>query len=324
MSQSSSDEKLRNLAYYCQRFSELNTSKNLGTNAKYKPILLLSVIDLISQGVISDNKISVSDSLIDTFNKYWKLLSSGAYKGGLHYPFLHLQREGFWSIKFKPEFDGLQPKSIKRLKEAVQYASLDRELFDLLQDRIAQKELIDSLIAAWFSANRKDIEKILQINQNFQDYSLPEQDDSLKLSERSDAKPKLYLRQSAVRDAFFRKAVVHIYGYKCAFCGLKVTVSLNQNIVDGAHIKPFAKFYDSRIDNGISFCKNHHWAFDRGLFAIDKDYKIIVSNCFEEESPNAKPLREFDGNLILLPDSEEHFPRLEALQWHRKNVFKAS
>jgi putative restriction endonuclease len=321
MSQSSKDEKLRNLTYYCQRFSELNTSKNLGTNAKYKPILLLSVIDLVSQGVLCDNQIFVSDDLIDTFNKYWKVLSSGAYKGGLHYPFLHLQREGFWTIKFKPEFDGLQPKSTKRLREAVEYASLDRELFDLLQDQVARKELIDTLVAAWFSANKTEIEQILQINQNFQDFSPPEQDTSLEGSEKGDIKPKLYLKKSAVRDAFFRKAVVHIYGYKCAFCGLKVTVSLNQNIVDGAHIKPFAQFYDSRIDNGISFCKNHHWAFDKGLFAIDNNYKIVVSSYFQEESPNAKPIREFNGSLILLPDSEDNFPRLEALKWHRKNVF---
>ncbi len=33
---------------------------------------------------------------------------------------------------------------------------------------------------------------------------------------------------------------------------MKITMSIQQIIVDGAHIKPFAKFYDNRIDNGIS------------------------------------------------------------------------
>lgn len=72
---------------------------------------------------------------------------------------------------------------------------------------------------------------------------------------------------------------------------MKVTMSIKQNIVDGAHIKPFAKFSDNRIDNGISLCKNHHWAFDKGLFTIYDNYKIIVSNNFQEESPNSKPMK---------------------------------
>jgi len=106
-------------------------------------------------------------------------------------------------------------------------------------------------------------------------------------------------------------------------CGLKVTKKVNQNIVDGAHIKPFSQFYDSRIHNGIALCKNHHWAFDRGWFAVDEQYKIIVSNDLEEVSPHAKPMKDFHGETIVLPNTEQHFPELEALQWHRQNIFQA-
>ncbi|WP_396336459.1 HNH endonuclease [Fischerella sp. JS2] len=31
-----------------------------------------------------------------------------------------------------------------------------------------------------------------------------------------------------------------------------------------------AEFYDNIIINGISFCKNHHWAFDRSWFTVNK------------------------------------------------------
>jgi putative restriction endonuclease len=105
------------------------------------------------------------------------------------------------------------------------------------------------------------------------------------------------------------------------FCKLKVVDSLKQNIVDGAHIKPFAKFYDSQINNGISLCKNHHWAFDRGWFSIDDDYKIRISDRFQEDSPNSKPMNEFEGELICLPSEEKYFPAIEALAWHRQNIF---
>lgn len=282
MSDNQQSNREKNLAYYCQRLTELKTSKRLGPNAEYKPILILSVIDLITQGLIENNQITVSDKLINTFNENWDILSSGTYQGkdNLHLPFDHLQNDGCWYVKFKPDFVNALPlktvtkqqgpKSLNRLKEVVEYASLDPELFELLQDQNHRKELIDILMATWFSANQKDIQELIAINERF-----PKDDDeeesSINLLNQQQKQPKSYLRKSVVRDGIFRKAVVHTYNYKCAFCGMKVTMSIKQNIVDGAHIKPFAKFYENRIDNGISLCKNHHWAFDRGLFTIGDD-----------------------------------------------------
>lgn len=317
---------MKNLAYYCQRFSELNVSSNRKRgDAHYKPILLLSAIDLIARSIITKNEITVSDELIETFDRYWSVLASKSYKGGLHYPFLHLQNEGFWHLEFQPEFNGMQPKTINRLKAAVKYAYLDSELFDLLQDHAYRRELIDAIVSTWFSSNQRKIEDILQVNQDFQDSTA--ETETLNDLENIDSTPKWSLKRSIVRNAFFRKAVVHVYDYRCAFCRLKVTKSLNQNIVDGAHIKPFAQFYNengiNRIINGISFCKNHHWAFDLGWFAVDDRYKIIVSSDLQEESPHAKPMKDFHGESLLLPNSEQYFPAIEAIQWHRQNVFRA-
>ncbi len=40
-----------------------------------------------------------------------------------------------------------------------------------------------------------------------------------------------------------------------------------------------------------------------------------------EDLPNARPMRDFMGDRILLPSHTQYYPRLEALQWHRENVF---
>ena len=135
----------------------------------------------------------------------------------------------------------MQPKTTNKLKAAVEYAYLDNELFDLLKDEIYRRELIDAIIAAWFSSNQTEIEGILQIEQKLQDYS-GETKTSDELGD-IETPPRWSLRKSIIRNAFFRKTVVHIYNYKCAFCGLKVNKSINQNLVDGAHIKPFSQFY---------------------------------------------------------------------------------
>lgn len=313
---------MKNLDYYCQSFSQLNVSSTRKRgNAQYKPILVLTVIDLITQGLITDNQIRVSEELIQTFTRYWSILGSESYKGGLHYPFFHLQSDGFWHLVFKPEFNGLQPKTTNKLKEAVEYAYLDKELFNFLQDESPRQELIDALVTTFFQEQQDELEEMLQINQSFQDADLATETSSGSIN--LDNNPKWGCRKAIIRNAFFRKTIVRVYDYKCAFCGLRVTKAINQNIVDGAHIKPFAQFYDSRIHNGIALCKNHHWAFDRGWFAVDEQYKIIVSKELQEISPHSKPMKDFHGERLLLPNQEQYLPELESLQWHRQNVFQA-
>ncbi|TAF05705.1 MAG: HNH endonuclease [Nostocales cyanobacterium] len=303
------------LTLYCQKLSKLNvsSSKKRGT-ALHKPILVLSVIDLISRDIIENNEIRVSDELIETFEKYWQIIGSHSYTGGLHYPFFHLQSEGFWHLEFNPDFNGLQPKTTNTLKKAVEYAYLDSALFELLQNELYRQELLDALIAAFFPDRDNQIDSILQINQNFEDEKI--------LSDYTESKPKYTLKKTIIRNAFFRKAVVSVYGCQCAFFGLIVNKTITQNIVDGAHIKPFAQFYDSRIHNGIALCKNHHWAFDRGWFSVDEKYKIIVSKELEEVSPHAKPIKDFHGEKLILPSIEKYFPDIEALQWHLHNIFQ--
>ena len=103
---------------------------------------------------------------------------------------------------------------------------------------------------------------------------------------------------------------------------MKVIDTLSQNIVDGSHIKPFSQFYDDRINNGISLCKNHHWAFDRFWFTLDDNYTVIVNDKLKEQSPNAKPIREFRGESIILPSQQQYYPRLDALEWHRQEFLR--
>ena len=124
-----------------------------------------------------------------------------------------------------------------------------------------------------------------------------------------------------VRDGAFRRIVTSVYDYRCAFCGLQVFNGL-ENIVDGAHIKPFSQFYDDRINNGLSLCKNHHWAFDRFWFTINDDYTILINRHLHEDSPHTKPMSDFQGQPIFLPSSSQYYPHLESLAWHRQRFWE--
>lgn len=303
-------------------FSKLNVNKSRKKgNAPYQPLLLLSIIDLIGEGKIKTRKIYVTDTLVNKFNEYRNLLSSNTFKGNLVLPFFHLKNSEFWKLEFSDVYDGGRPQTIPKLKSDVDYALLDSQLFDLLQNENYRQQLVDILLEVYFTSSDKSKSEVVEINRNFSKYEL---ENAKHNNQISDKQNKTYFKKSIIRNAFFRKSVVHLYEYHCALCRIKVRSSISQNIVDGAHIKPLSIFHDNDINNGISLCKNHHWAFDNGLFTVDDDYRIIVAKNFIENSPNAKPIQKFNREKLLLPKSEfqEFYPRLDALQWHRDRVFK--
>lgn len=314
---------MRSLSYYCQKFSQLRVDRVRGI-APHKPILLLSVIDLIEQGQLRHNRICLSPELIATFLQFWNQLGTEQHRSDIAMPFFHLRGDDFWHHKPAPGFEAaitskVRFKTIKSLREAVQYAYLDGELFGYLQNPPSRLALVDVLIKNWFGDREREILGIWKVN------ALDDLSNQLRLKggaiyQQEDLKDEA---KTVVRDAAFRRAIVSLYEYRCAFCGLQVINSKGQNIVDGAHIKPFAMFYDDRIDNGLSLCKNHHWAFDSGWFGIEDDYTILVSDDLREDSPHDKPMRDFQGDLIRLPGlNERYYPRLEAIRWHRENVFR--
>lgn len=249
-------EMSKTLSYYCQKFSRLRVDRSQGI-APHKPILLLSVIDLIEQRLLRENRIFLSPELIASFLKFWSQLGSESHRSDIALPFFHMRSEGFWHLKANPGFESVvssrvKLKTLSALKEAVQYAYLDDELFDWLQNPSSRGSLVVVLITAWFSDKTQQIEESLQINafQNFQN-RLRETGGAVYQAKDLEDEARV-----VVRDAAFRRVIVSIYENRCAFCGLQIISALNQKIVDGSHIKPFSQFYDDRIDNGISLCKN--------------------------------------------------------------------
>ena len=209
-------QESKNLVYYNNCFSQIQVYKNnkKGGEALNQPILLLSVIDAISQGLITENRIFISDDLIDTFKKYWSVLASDPFKGSdFALPFFHLKngKYKFWHLQFSSEYDGGRPQTIPKIRKDVDYAYLDQELFNFIQDTNSRKELIDSLINAWFTSSQKAIEEILKINQDLEDSSSDDLKESSESNNIDEKKTKFYHKKYGVREAIITKAVVHHY-----------------------------------------------------------------------------------------------------------------
>ncbi|MFN2456303.1 MAG: hypothetical protein ABR577_19065 [Pyrinomonadaceae bacterium] len=58
--------------------------------APHKPLLLLAVLDSISQGIIKNNLIELTPDLCETFTLYWARLMPPDKRGDISMPFFHL------------------------------------------------------------------------------------------------------------------------------------------------------------------------------------------------------------------------------------------
>jgi hypothetical protein len=137
-------------------------------------------------------------------------------------------------------------------------------------------------------------------------------------------------RESAIRTRGFRQAVVEAYEFRCAVCGLKINSpdSLTWE-VEAAHIVPNRFRGRDDIWNGIALCRLHHWAFDVGWFTLHDDYRILLSSRASSLPPDFGKIGHYDfvrglsgKNVSLgLPTREEIRPHVNAIQWHRENLF---
>ena len=144
---------------------DLRTAKIKGFCAPHKPLLLLSVIDLVERGVIDSNCIELSDALVRTFDANTKkyIGVSMIFKPNIGQPFYHMQNEPFWHLVESVYGQSMAAESIEeykkktvvyslgRLRSDYVYAQIDQELFELLQDQTVRARLRVLLISKYFT-----------------------------------------------------------------------------------------------------------------------------------------------------------------------------
>lgn len=305
------------ITFYAEKFRKLRLDRSHGV-APHKPVLLLSIIDLIEKNEISSNRIVPSIKITEAFLKYWSGLNIVTHKPTVHLPFYHLKSEGFWHLHPNEghvlTLDNIKTvKTFTQLKNIVKFATLDDDLFALLASKDNRNALKELIYQTYFpersSGSSESTYSFLEPFQLFP--SVAEQQDlyveHLKISA---AKKK--------RDISFRNRIMSIYDFTCSMCRRRVITLDGETIVDAAHIVPFKDSKNDDIRNGFSLCKNHHWTFDRGLVSVDEEYRVMISPKIDSQSIITLDL---EGRKIMLPDVSNCNPSHQAFDWHRRNRF---
>ena len=316
------------LQKYLHQIQRLKRSATNG-GAPHKPILLLSIFELIRKGDITSNQIEITPELVLEFKSNWSKLVVTQHSPNFSLPFFHMRSEPFWRLITNigmniPLTSSHSIKSLNALKESIAFAELDKEFFRLLIDPIHNGLFVDQILEKYFHETRT--------NYNSKDYNVYNQLEtqmlndnravySSRIKELKETLPQEQFEEEIfVRGGIFKKEIPKIYNYHCAISGMRIESSTNAQLVDACHIVPFAISKDDTITNGISLSPNIHRAFDRGLITINSEYLIRVSPAIKEnDSPFS--LKQFDGKQIILPTNIHFYPSMENLDWHRKECF---
>jgi len=126
-----------------------------------------------------------------------------------------------------------------------------------------------------------------------------------------------------VRAAGFRRTVVKAYDHRCSMCGIRILTEEYHTAVNAAHIVPWSVSYNDDPRNGLALCGLCHWVFDEGLATVSSNYTVILSKQLSSSKENMLGhLSTLARREIILPSIQNYWPDLQAIEWHKQNVFK--
>lgn len=313
----------KNLSYYIHCFTHLKRdSKNGG--APHKPVLLLSVLQMFEQGVFCDNRIYVIPELVASFKSIWSKIVITNHFPIFALPFYHLNSEPFWKLipnqgceKWVESKSSM--RSFGNLTTAVNYASIDKELFEILSIHENIDILKWSLLDRYFPETKSHFNIS---NDNFPSGNLLHEKSDVYIQKiinlKNEVDENTFQEEVFIRSGLFKREIPKIYNHTCAISGLRISAIANVSMIDACHIVPFSECYDDSLSNGIALCPNLHRAFDRGLISISDNYTILINKNFIENKKSVFNISQFEGKRISLPYSEELYPSLENIAKHRK------
>lgn len=318
-------KRTKGLDYFVRKFENLRRDRKFG-GGPHKPILLLSLIDLIEGGKITSPVIYISPEIVSRFRDFWKALVTTPHNCSFGLPYFHLRSEGYWTIVPKPgkEIAITKSRSIRsfsNLRDNVAYAKIDLTLFLLLSTPEPREILRTTLLTSYFpDSMMNDVP-----SQSYLDAVGSEilHESSIEYKRRVDfilnhQTKEEQEEEKFIRGAAFKREIPRIYNNTCSISGMKIETSRNISIIDACHIVPFSSSHDDTISNGIALCPNIHRAFDRGLIAISDDYRVLVANDFKEPEGCIYSIRQFEGREIILPKSAHYYPDVRNLRMHRE------
>lgn len=143
-------------ASYVEIFRNLSTGVQNGKKLPHKAVLLLSILTLVENVTITENKIHLDKIIANTFASTWGEYLHNTKTPSVWIPFWYMKSEPFWHFKALADENILQNllcfaghPSVGQMRNVIKYAYVDEQLFSLMQDREESSKLKNALIETY-------------------------------------------------------------------------------------------------------------------------------------------------------------------------------
>jgi putative restriction endonuclease len=302
----------RHCQEWLNRLANLNAATVRGQKAPHKPLLLLTIMDMIEDGELATEWIRLTPDLFSRFQLYWPIVQERQQtRANIKMPFHALggDRDRVWE---RCTEDGAPSCS----ENTTKCCRMDPILWDCLQDEDFRKEARLRLISAYFPA---DEQVVLYARMD-----LPEPDVKDLEEFKKNAQAHAANRKKG-RDFRFRSYVLTGYRYACALTGYSLNTT-EANLVEAAHIHQHAQSGDDDPTNGLALTPDAHWMFDKFLWTVDcRDSQFIVlvaKDRFTDSSPRGRTLREHHEKPLYFVPGAKLRPDPMYFEWHRERFLE--
>ncbi|MGD6796063.1 phosphorothioated DNA-binding restriction endonuclease [Metabacillus indicus] len=275
-----------------RRINNLSIWKKGDQRAPHKPLLILLALGQVQ----NENKRFISYEF--TRGKLTELLREfGPIRKSYHpeEPFVRLKRDGIWILD--KEVNEKSPSNRQLLNDDVA-GGFNQDIYKLLNENPGLVQELTHIL----------------LDQHFPETIHEDILDAVGLDFTSFTKKK--------RDPKFREKILRAYGYSCAVCGFNVRLAHTLVGVEAAHIKWHQAGGPDNEENGIALCSLHHKLFDRGVFTLTNERKLIVSQDAHGTHGFNEWLMNFQGKNIREPIQSYYYPNQSFINWHVKEVFR--
>ncbi len=292
-------------AEWLDRLSALKVGRGpTGMPAPHKPVMLLSILDLVEAGELATPTVAFNVFLTQRFRDYWGLLAARQPRApDIALPFHHLHSDGVWAPQTA---SGLPSGS----KATTRQCAIEPTLWPLLCDAPFRRDLRMRLIARYF----EPMEQVALCAR----LALPVPDTAEIARVAADAAGYRALQQKG-RDGRFKSLVLAGYQYTCAWSGYRLMTDTSA-LVQAAHIEQHAQTGNDDPRNGLALTPDGHWMFDNGLWSVRPagDALLIEVKAGAFAESGGERLLARHGQPLVFHAAATLRPEREFLRWHAR------
>jgi putative restriction endonuclease len=277
----------------------LRTGKRGSERAVHKPLLTLMLLARAQRG--KSNEVHFSEIAADLEGH---LREFGPPRKSYHpeYPFWYLKNDGFWRVRDENKLEKRKGKDQPTRKELTR------------RDVVSY---VPATLWSQLSGNEQEVRKLAQL---VLDEFWPD-------TVHADIAAAVGLDMSKVvskqkRDPRFRDNVMRAYERRCAVCGYDARLGDKLICIEAAHIKWKVEGGPDVVVNGVALCSLHHKLFDLGAIGLSEELRVQVSQDLTGQDVVRETVLRYKGQRMRFPQTEAHYPKMDFVHWHGRNVFR--